>query len=131
MDDPEALHQPKKILVVDDSEDMRSLLGQLLEEDGYQLIFADDGLAAVNKAEASGPDLILMDMSLPIMNGWEAVERLRKQVRFRKTPIIALTAHVSKVEEERARAVGCDMHIGKPFDVVEVLEQIKRLLGET
>lgn len=120
----------KRILVVDDSEDMRFLLEQLLADDGYDVIFAEDGQEAIRQAQQGEPDLILMDMSLPIMNGWEAVGYLRKQERFRSTPIIAVTAHVSKMEAERALAVGCNEHVGKPFDVVVLLERIKELVDE-
>lgn len=120
----------KCVLVVDDSEDMRFLLGQLLEDDGYDVLFAEDGQEAIRQAQEGKPDLILMDMSLPIMNGWETVEYLRRQEDFRLTPIIAVTAHVSKVDEERAFAVGCNEHVGKPFDVVMLLERIKGLVGE-
>lgn len=120
----------KCVLVVDDSEDMRFLLGQLLEDDGYDALFAEDGQEAIRQTQQGKPDLILMDMSLPVMDGWETVEYLRKQESFRLTPIIAVTAHVSKADEERALAVGCNEHVGKPFDVMMLLERIKELVGE-
>lgn len=123
-------HEPRKkrILVVDDSEDMRFLLEQLLEDDGYAVILAEDGQEAISQAQQGNPDLILMDMSLPLMNGWEAVAYLRQQGPFRHTPIIAVTAHVSKSDEERAFAVGCNAHVGKPFDVVMLLQCIKEFV---
>ncbi len=118
----------KSILIVDDSEDMRTLLGQVLEDEGYTLYFAEDGNVAVEQAVAHRPSLILMDMSLPGITGWEAVEQLRQKPEFQHTPIIAVTAYVTKADEERAKAVGCDAHLGKPFDIMQVLDTIDELL---
>ena len=120
--------QNQCILVVDDNEDMRMLLGQLLERAGYRALFAGDGLTCLLQAKLYRPDLILMDLSLPDMSGWNAVEQLRQMSEFASTPIIAVTAHVSSVEMERARAVGCTVHIGKPFDTAVLLRSIARLL---
>ncbi len=117
-----------KILIVDDSEDMRTLLGQVLEDEGYTLFFAEDGNQAVSQAVAHHPHLILMDMSLPGISGWEAVTQLRRIPDFQHTPIIAVTAYVTKADEERARAVGCNAHLGKPFDILQVLDTIEGLL---
>jgi len=120
--------QKKSILIVDDSEDMRILLGQVLEDEGYTLFYAEEGQMALSQAVAHHPSLILMDMSLPGMSGWEAVEQLRLMNDFRQTPIIAVTAHVTKADEERAKQVGCDVHVGKPFDIIEMLDVITSLL---
>ena len=122
--------QYKSILVVDDSDDMRILLEQILEEEGYVLYFADDGASAIAQTVEHHPKLILMDMSLPGISGWEAVERLRQMNDFKDTPIIAVTAHVSSVEKERAFAVGCTAHLGKPFDLVEALDMIDAQFSE-
>src|ERR1700730_5770908 len=92
----------KPILVVDDSEDMRVLLGQVLERAGYRVVFADDGQTSLTQAQLHHPDLILMDLSLPGIDGWEAVRHLRKMPEFGNTPIITVTAHVSPFEEEHA-----------------------------
>jgi CheY-like chemotaxis protein len=119
----------KKILIVDDSEDMRLLLEQILEEEDYALRFAENGQQSMKLAVEFQPDLILMDMSLPGMSGWEVVPLLRTRPEFAHTPIIAVTAHVSKEDQERALAVGCDTHLGKPFDIITVLETINRLLN--
>lgn len=119
----------KQILAVDDSEDMRFLLEQMLEEEGYQVRLAEDGSTALNQAEQYHPDLILMDMSLPGMSGWEAVVQLRRLAAFQHTPIIAVTAHVSAAATERALAIGCNAHLGKPFDVAQVLDTIAALLN--
>ncbi len=118
----------KTILIVDDSEDMRTLLGQVLEGEGYTLFYAEDGNLAVSQAVQHHPNLILMDMSLPGITGWEAVEQLRAMPDFRRTPIIAVTAYVSKADEEHAKAVGCNVHLGKPFDIMQVLDMIDSLL---
>lgn len=118
----------RHILVVDDSQDMRDLLQRLLERTGYQVVLAEDGQASLTQARLHHPDLVLMDLSLPDMDGWEAVQHLRKMPEFRTTPIIAVTAHVSPQEAERALAAGCTTHIGKPFDTKALLREIDRLL---
>lgn len=114
----------RSILVVDDSDDMRILLEQILDEEGYTLFFAEDGASAIAQATEHHPDLILMDMSLPGMSGWDAVVQLRQMHDFKHTRIIAVTAHVLQADKERALAVGCDAHLGKPFDLVEILDVI-------
>jgi two-component system, cell cycle response regulator DivK len=126
-----AIHEQikKQILIVDDSEDMRQLLQQILEEDDeYILLFAENASQAITLAQENHPDLILMDMSLPGMSGWDAVAYLRQQPAFKTLPIVAVTAHVSKNDQERARGVGCTAHLGKPFDVITVLDTIAELL---
>jgi two-component system, cell cycle response regulator DivK len=128
MDEKIETVQKQQILVVDDSEDMRVLLGWVLEKAGYRVIFAADGQSSLTQAKQYLPDLILMDLSLPDINGWEAVSHLRKIPAFRTTPIIAVTAHVSPVETERAMAIGCTAHIGKPFDARILLQELARLL---
>jgi CheY-like chemotaxis protein len=128
MSEPQAQGRKPQILIVDDSEDMRLLLEQILEEEEYTLLFAEDGLSAIEQAKTYLPDLMLMDMSLPGMSGWEVVRRLRQRSEFAQTPIIAVTAHVSKSDQERALEIGCNAHLGKPFDVVTVIETIERFL---
>jgi two-component system cell cycle response regulator DivK len=120
----------KQILIVDDSEDMRQLLQQILEEDNeYELLFADSALQAIALVGEKHPDLILMDMSLPGMSGWEAVVYLRKQPALEMLPIVAVTAHVSQNDQKRAREIGCTAHLGKPFDVITVLDTIAEMLS--
>ena len=116
------------ILVVDDSEDMRVLLYELLHEEEYTVLLAESGQEALDKATLHHPNLILMDMSLPGMSGWEAVKRLRQLDEFRTTPIIAVTAHTAKGDAERSLAAGCTSHVDKPFDILTLLEQIEGLL---
>ena len=118
------------ILAVDDSEDMRVLLYELLHEEDYAVLLAENGQEALDKAELHHPDLILMDMSLPGMSGWDVVKHLRQMDGFRTTPIIAVTAHTAKGDAERSLAVGCTSHVNKPFDILALLEQIESLLPQ-
>ena len=119
------------VLVVDDSEDMRVLLYQLLHDEGYGVLQAEDGLQALQQAREYQPDLILMDMSLPGMNGWEVVQHLRQMQKYRDTPIIAVTAHTTAADAERSIAAGCTLHINKPFDILALLEYVGGLLGQS
>ena len=130
MDEQTSAEQKKQILVVDDSEDIRVLLEQLLEKAGYRVVLAEDGQTSLTQAKLHHPDLILMDLSLPDIDGWEAVGHLRKMREFRTTPIIAVTAHVSPFDEQRAIAVGCTAHIGKPFNNRVLLQSIADLLKD-
>jgi two-component system, cell cycle response regulator DivK len=130
MDEQTSAEQGQKILVVDDSNDIRMLLLRLLEKAGYRVVLAEDGQASLTQARLHHPDLILMDLSLPDIDGWEAVGHLRKMREFRGTPIIAITAHVSPFDKERAIAVGCTSHIGKPFNSRVLLQSIADLLKD-
>jgi two-component system cell cycle response regulator DivK len=105
----------KRILIVEDNELNRDLLIQLLEDD-YVLITADNGAAGVEMARQERPDLILMDMSLPVMDGWEATRRIKADKGLGGIPIIALTAHAMSDDEEKALAAGCDSYLAKPLD---------------
>ncbi len=121
--------QPQ-ILIVDDNEDVRILLQEILEEEGYKnLFFAETGSEALDLATQIQPALVFMDMSLPGINGWEVVSQLRRLPSYAHLPIIALTAHVSQTDKERALAIGCDIHLGKPFDVSAVLDIVDRFLA--
>lgn len=118
------------ILVVDDSEDMRVMLYELLHDEEYAVLLAENGQEALDKATLHHPDLILMDMSLPGMDGWEVVKHLRNMNEFCTTPIIAVTAHAAKGDAERSLAAGCTSHVNKPFDILTLLEQIEGLLQQ-
>jgi len=121
----------KRILIAEDSEDMRTLLEQILEEENaYILQFAENGQQALQKALDFQPELILMDMSLPVMSGWEVVPQLRLLPLFAKTPIIAVTAHVSKADQDRAFALGCTAYLGKPFDITTLVDIIVGALND-
>lgn len=118
----------RKILVVDDNEDGRELVVKILKNRGYQMIEAVDGEEALEKASAECPDLILLDISIPKLDGYEVTRRLKSQVKFKDTPIIALTAHAMKGDREKALEAGCDGYISKPIDIHELPDQIKSYL---
>jgi two-component system, cell cycle response regulator DivK len=105
----------KKILIVEDVPFNTELLIQLLEDD-YELVTAADGAAGIAMAERERPDLILMDMSLPVMDGWEAARRIRANGSLQHIPIIALTAHAMSGDEEKALTAGCDGYLAKPLN---------------
>jgi two-component system cell cycle response regulator DivK len=118
----------KTILIVEDIELNRDLLAQLLE-DKHRIVFAEDGVAALERAAEAKPDLILMDLSLPRMDGWEATRRLKRDEALAHIPVIVLTAHAMHGDEERARACGCDDFLTKPIDENQLFEKIARHLG--
>ena len=118
----------KKILVVEDVDFNRDLLVQLLEDD-YEVIEAVNGQEGVEFAGRERPDLILMDLSLPVMDGWEATRQLKANDNFRSIPVIALTAHAMKGDEEKALAAGCDDYLVKPLDEDELIAKIQKYLG--
>jgi two-component system, cell cycle response regulator DivK len=118
----------KTVLIVEDVALNRDLLVQLLE-DRYALVIAEDGNAALNRALEGKPDLILMDLSLPRMDGWEATRRLKQDPQTAKIPVIVLSAHAMRGDEERARASGCDDFMTKPIDEDLLYEKLERHLG--
>jgi two-component system, cell cycle response regulator DivK len=117
----------KKILVVDDTEFNRDLVVQLLEDD-YDVVIAENGDEALLKTEAERPDLILMDLGMPVMDGWEATRRLKANVDLRHIPVIAVTSHAMVGDEIEARKAGCDDYLPKPIDEDLLLAKIKRFL---
>jgi len=118
---------PKKILVVDDGEFNRDLMVQLLADD-YTVVVAGDGFEGLCKAEAEQPDLILMDLGLPRMDGWEATRRIKASPVLSGIPVIAVTSHAMVGDEERAREAGCDDYLAKPIDEDELLRAIRRFV---
>lgn len=118
----------KTILIVEDVALNRDLLVQLLEED-YRLVLAGDGVAALEQAAQARPDLILMDLSLPRMDGWEATRRLKAHAALAGIPVIVLSARAMRGDEERARASGCDDFLTKPIDETLLYEKLARYLG--
>jgi two-component system, cell cycle response regulator DivK len=118
----------KKILIVEDVDFNRDLLTQLLEDE-FEVIAATDGQAGVATAERERPDLILMDLSLPVIDGWEATRRLKSHAELKTIPIIALTAHAMRGDEVKARASGCDDFLTKPIDEVLLFQLLNRYLG--
>ncbi len=119
----------KKILIVEDMEFNLDLLVQLLEED-YEIVTAGDGASGVEIAERERPDLILMDLSLPVVDGWEATRRIKASDALKNTPVLALTAHAMSGDEEKARASGCDDYLSKPLDEDLLFEKLDALLAE-
>ncbi len=118
-----------KILVVEDNEMNRDMLSRRLMRKGYEVIIALDGEEGVVKAQAEAPDLILMDMSLPVLDGWEATRRLKAAPETHAIPIIALTAHAMAGDREQALAAGCDDYDSKPIEFQQLLVKIETLLS--
>jgi CheY-like chemotaxis protein len=116
-----------KILLVEDNELNRDMLSRRLARKGYEVLMAFDGQQAVDLARSDRPDLILMDMSLPVLDGWEATRQI-KAVNS-AIPIIALTAHAMAGDEQKAREAGCDDYDTKPVELPRLLEKIEALLG--
>jgi CheY-like chemotaxis protein len=118
----------KRILVVEDVEFNRELVVQLLE-DTYEIVTAADGAEGIRLAQRERPDLILMDLSLPVIDGWEATRRLKADPALRSIPIIALSAHAMRGDEERALQVGCDDYLSKPLDENLLFAKLVKFLG--
>lgn len=121
----------KKILLVEDNEMNRDMLSRRLARKGYEVEIAVDGQQGVEMAQASAPDLILMDMSLPVLDGWEATRRLKDSDATRRIPVIALTAHAMSGDRERALEAGCDDYDTKPIELPRLLEKIESMLSRT
>jgi len=117
----------KTILIVDDTDWNRDLLVQLLEEE-YQVLEAIDGAEGVRKTETDRPDLILMDLGMPVMDGWEATRRIKGNHALKHIPIIAVTSHAMVGDEIEARKAGCDDYLPKPIDEDLLLRKIKKFL---
>ncbi len=120
-----------KILLVEDNEMNRDMLTRRLGRKGYDVVTAVDGQQALDMAGSEAPDLILMDLSLPVLDGWEATRRLKAADETRAIPVLALTAHALAEEREAALEAGCDDYDTKPVDLPRLLGKIKALLGET
>jgi len=117
-----------KILLVEDNEMNRDMLSRRLERRDYQVIIAVDGQEGVALARSHVPDLILMDMSLPVLDGWEATRQLKAALQTRAIPIIALTAHAMSGDREKALEAGCDDYDSKPVEFARLLGKIQALL---
>lgn len=119
-----------KILYVEDNEDNVYMLTQRLTRRGYEVIVAENGEQGIEMATAEQPDIILLDLSLPILDGWEASRRLKRAPETKSIPIIALSAHVLEGEREKALAAGCDDFDTKPVDFGRLITKIDALIGE-
>ena len=118
-----------KILYIEDDEMNRDMLSRRLERRGYQVILAINGEEGIAVARSEAPDLILMDLSLPVMNGWEAARQLKADHKTRSIPIIALTAHAMEGDMQKAIESGCDDYDSKPIDLPQLLVKIEGLLS--
>ena len=115
----------KRILVVEDQQDNRQILRDLLTNAGFDMIEAENGEEAIASAQASRPDLILMDIQLPILDGYEATRRIKADPNLKSIPIIVVTSYALSGGEDRARRAGCDDYVAKPFSPRQLLAKIK------
>jgi two-component system, cell cycle response regulator DivK len=118
-----------KILLVEDNEMNRDMLSRRLGKKGYEVVMAFDGGAGVTMATSEAPDLILMDMSLPVLDGWEATRQVKANPATQNIPVIALTAHAMSGDREKALEAGCNDYDTKPIELPRLLEKIEALLG--
>jgi CheY-like chemotaxis protein len=117
-----------KILIVEDNEMNRDMLSRRLIRRGYQIVIAVDGAEGIAMAKTENPDLVLMDMSLPVIDGWEAARRLKAEPSTRAIPVIGLTAHAMAGDREKVIAAGCDDYDTKPVELPRLLQKIEALL---
>ena len=120
-----------RILLVEDNELNRDMLMRRLQRKGYEVVVAVDGAHGMTMAGTAGPDIILLDMSLPVLDGWEVARRLKSARETRSIPIVALTAHAMAGDRDRALEVGCDDYDTKPIDLSRLLEKVESLLRRT
>jgi CheY-like chemotaxis protein len=118
-----------RVLLVEDNEMNRDMLGRRLVRQGFEVAYAGDGADALASIGAQRPDLVLMDLSLPVIDGWEAIRRLRADPGTRRLPVIALTAHAMPADREQALAAGADDYDQKPIDLPRLVEKIRALLA--
>jgi CheY-like chemotaxis protein len=118
-----------KVLLVEDNEMNRDMLSRRLTRKGYEVVIAEDGQKGVHMASSESPDIILMDMSLPVIDGWEATRQVKAAPETSAIPIIALTAHAMASDREKALEAGCDDYDTKPVELSRLLEKIEKLLA--
>ena len=122
--------KPHKVLIVDDFEDNRAMYAEFLRYSGLEVVEAKDGAEAVEKARTELPDLVVMDLSLPVIDGWEATRRIKHDPRTREIPIVALTGHALEGHSQGAREAGCEGFLAKPCLPETLLETIKEILAK-
>ncbi len=120
-----------KVLLVEDNEMNRDMLSRRLERKGYEVVIAVDGQEGVDKARSESPSIILMDMSLPVIDGWEATRQIKADPALQQIPVIALTAHAMAGDREKALDAGCDDYDTKPIELPRLLEKMSALLGDS
>ena len=121
----------KRILIVEDQEDLRAILRDLLSSTGFEVVEAADGGDGVAKAKSERPDLVLMDIQLPVLDGYEAIRRIKAEPSAAHTPVIAISSFAMKGDEEKARAAGCDAYVTKPYSPMKLLALVKTFLDRT
>jgi len=119
----------KTVLLVEDNEDNRIVYSTILQHFGYRVMEALNGEEGIAKARTEQPDLILMDISIPVIDGWEATQVLKRDPKTRRIPIIALTAHALASDREKAMEVGCDSYLAKPCEPKTVVSEVERFIG--
>lgn len=119
----------KTVLLVEDNEDNRIVYATVLEHYGYRVLEARDGEEGVRVARTEHPDIVLMDISIPVIDGWRATTILKGDPRTNRIPVIALTAHALPEDREKSRSVGCDGYLAKPCEPSRVLAEVRRVLG--
>jgi two-component system, cell cycle response regulator DivK len=120
----------RRILVVEDQDDLRAILRDTLSASGYTVIEAVDGAEGVAKAASERPDLVLMDIQLPVLDGYEATRQIKALPNLAATPVIAVSSFAMKGDEEKARASGCDDYVTKPYSPLDLLRLVRRYLEE-
>jgi two-component system, cell cycle response regulator DivK len=118
----------KTVLLVEDNPHNRKIFSGMLTHSGFEVVEAEDGQQALDAVAKALPDVILMDLSIPAIDGWEVTRRLKADARSQPVPIIALTAHAMRGDEERARAAGCDHYLAKPISPKKVVEEVRKIL---
>jgi len=127
---PPMMHNGKTVLLVEDNEDNRIVYSTILQHFGYRVMEALNGEEGIAKARAERPDLILMDISIPVIDGWEATQVLKRDPDTKAIPIIALTAHALSSDREKAMEVGCDSYLAKPCEPKAVVSEVERFIGK-
>lgn len=121
----------KCILVVEDQEDLRGVLRDLLTKSGFIVIEAADGASGIASAKSNRPDIILMDIQMPVIDGYEATRQIKADPSLAQIPVVAISSFAMKGDEEKARAAGCDRYVTKPYSPVELLRMIRGFVGDT
>ena len=119
----------KRILIVEDQEDLRGMLRDLLIGSDYSVLEAADGAAGIAMAKSEHPDLILMDIQMPVIDGYEATRQIKSDPAIKQIPIVAVSSFAMKGDEEKARSAGCDRYVTKPYSPMQLLKVIRGLLG--
>src|ERR1700693_681437 len=127
---PKDNRMTKRILVVEDQDDLRGILRDLFTRSGYIVIEAADGATGVASAKSNCPDIILMDIQMPVIDGYEATRRIKADPTLTKIPVVAVSSCAMKGDEEKARAAGCDHYVTKPYSPIQLLRMIRGYLGD-